>query len=80
MSLPTHSAASVSLSLEWTPKFYNKIEKLADIVSPVILANLMLYTTSQLEKMNASVGYSDDKDVDFGDEFREAEQLDELPE
>ena len=62
-------------------KVSQQIEKFADVVSPVILAkNLMLDTTSQLEKMNASVEYSDDKDVDFGDEFREAEQLDDLPE
>ena len=62
-------------------KVLQHIEKFADVVSPVILAkNLMLDTTSQLEQMNASVGYSDDKDVDFGDEFREAEQLDDLPE
>ena len=62
-------------------KVSQQFEKFADVVSPVILAkNLRLDTTSQLEKMDSGAGYSDDKDVEFGDEFKEAEQLDEVPE
>ena len=78
----THAAASGFFFVARVDsKVSQQIEKFAHVVDPVILAkNLMLDTTSQLGKMTASVGYSDDKDFDFGDEFREAEQLNELPE
>ncbi|KAJ4369651.1 hypothetical protein N0V83_005413 [Neocucurbitaria cava] len=55
---------------------------LGDIVGRATMARgLTLDTEGQLEAMNASVGYSDDAGVDFGEEIKRlAARLDELPE
>jgi hypothetical protein len=53
-----------------------------DVVGRASMAKtLILGESGNLEEMNASVGYSYDEGVDFGDEIkREAAQLDQLTE